>query len=142
MHAALVEDAARHENQEHGHEAAERDHPVALDPFDGLEETDVEKHAEDRADGGAEAADQAVGKAVHAEHDIEILGIDRSLDMGIEGAADRRQGAGKPGYEDLVAGDVDALGFGQQPVGAEVRTIEPRRRAPRKNSNSTIPSTP
>ena len=116
MHAALVEDPARHEDQKDGHEPAEHDHPVALDPFDGFEKPDVKQHAEDRSDRRAEAADQPVGEAVNAEHDIEILGINGRLDMGVEGAADRCNGAGKPRHQDLVPRHVDALGLGQQPV--------------------------
>ena len=42
MHPLLVKDAARHENQQYRHQAAEHDHPVALDEANRFQETDID----------------------------------------------------------------------------------------------------
>src|SRR3546814_3734233 len=49
----------------------------------------------DRPERRAEAADQAVGEAVHAEHDVEGARLDIGRGMGVEGAAEAGQRAGE-----------------------------------------------
>src|SRR5262245_8674368 len=71
MHHDFIEQAARASNQQQRDQSAEDDHAVAREYSNGFQETDIDQDAQQRTERGAEPSDQAVGEAVHAEHDVE-----------------------------------------------------------------------
>ena len=74
VHGLLVEDSAGAEDENQGDEAAEHDHPVPAEHAQRFQQTDVDNHADQRTEEGAEATDQAVGEGVHPQHDPEVPG--------------------------------------------------------------------
>ena len=128
MHRLLVENAARAKDEDQGDQAAEHDHPVAAEYPERFQQPDVDAHADQRTDEGAEPSDQAVGKRMHPQHDSEVPGIDEGHVVGEQHPADPGDGAGQRGRGNLVAGrrNPDARGGGLVVVDHPEREAEPR----------------
>src|SRR2546421_4650393 len=108
MDQALVEEAARAEDQEQRDQAAENGHADLAEGAATFEEADVERDAEERPEHRAEAADQRVSEGMNAEHDVEVARLDVGIVMREKRASQSGERPRGSGDAELKAIDVDA----------------------------------
>ena len=111
MHCVFVKQPPWPDDEQQRDEPAEYDHPIAADEADRLQHTDIQNNADQRPECGAQTADQAVGKTVHAQHDVEDFRLDLGIHVRIERPADAGNGGRHDNRQHLVGIAVHALGL-------------------------------